>query len=606
MATLNGITIYDESNYQTLVRQTMTAGGGMGAGFEEQSMGGFGSACAPIEYANVPRSEWKDRIEEKKAKGLFPSAWFKRGDVKILNQRSWGYCHTEETEVLTDHGWKQFGSVNDSDQLATVNQRTHEMEFQLPLARQVFDYNGKMLYSTNSRMAFGVTPNHRMYVRKWNESNRSLNDHYEFVNAGDLGWYSGAMSAPKSSRGVEVRTMKIEGDREYSGDDFVALVSLICSDGYAGNSDKSTGYVSFCCFHEGRRPMVAALAERVGFKEQPGRRGVWTRYSAHVLAKWMRQNCYSGEPSATTKKVPQFIKTLCGRQLELFLQYFGDQDHKKPISHFYSSSKGLLDDVQEILLRIGKRASIYSRPPRQAVMEDGHVIRGKESWQAHVYTSDKLSINRDKQIETESYRGPVYCATVPNGTLVTRRENSILVSGNCWMYGVVGAMQLRYAMTGQKAPHLNPFYPAWLGKNGANRGGWGGEALEYIEKYGVPLDSVFSGQPTSRAQFDRHEVKESAKLHKVWKFRELQRNSFQALMNMWLSDNPLPVSQAYNWWGHLVYGIEPVVIGNNEFGTMIGNSWDYSWGEQGKGIIAESKASAAEQICVDMVSTVAA
>ena len=267
MATLHGITIYDESNYQTLVRQTMTAGGGMGAGFEEQSMGGFGSACAPIEYANVPRSEWKDRIEEKKAKGLFPSAWFKRGDVKILNQRSWGYC---------------------------------------------------------------------------------------------------------------------------------------------------------------------------------------------------------------------------------------------------------------------------------------------------------------------------------------------------WMYGVVGAMQLRYAMTGQKAPHLNPFYPAWLGKNGANRGGWGGEALEYIEKYGVPLDSVFSGQPTSRAQFDRHEVKESAKLHKVWKFRELQRNSFQALMNMWLSDNPLPVSQAYNWWGHLVYGIEPVVIGNNEFGTMIGNSWDYSWGEQGKGIIAESKASAAEQICVDMVSTVAA
>lgn len=267
MATMNGIPIYDDSNYQALVRETVAAGGGMGSGFDPETMGGFGSACEPIEYANVPRSEWKDRIEEKKAKGLFPSAWFKRGDVKILNQRSWGYC---------------------------------------------------------------------------------------------------------------------------------------------------------------------------------------------------------------------------------------------------------------------------------------------------------------------------------------------------WIYGVVGAMQLRYGMTGQKAPHLNPFYPGWLGKRGANRGGWGGEALEYIEKYGVPLDSVFSGQPTNRAQFDRHEVKESAKLHKVWKFRELQRNSFQALMNMWLSDNPMPVSQAYNWWGHLVYASEPVVTGRDSFGTMIVNSWDYSWGKEGLGIIDESKATSAEQICVDMVSTVAA
>jgi hypothetical protein len=177
--------------------------------------------------------------------------------------------------------------------------------------------------------------------------------------------------------------------------------------------------------------------------------------------------------------------------------------------------------------------------------------------------------------------------------------------GYCWMYGVVGAMQLRYAMTGQQAPHLNPFYPAWLGKNGANQGGWGGEALGYLERFGAPVDSVFPGQPTSRAAFDRHEVKENAKLHKVWKFKELPRNSFQALMNMWLSDNPLPVSQAYNWWGHLVYGVKPVVTGANAFGTLIANSWDYGWGQQGLGIIAESRASAAEQICVDLVSTVA-
>ena len=178
--------------------------------------------------------------------------------------------------------------------------------------------------------------------------------------------------------------------------------------------------------------------------------------------------------------------------------------------------------------------------------------------------------------------------------------------GYCWMYGVVGAMQCAYAMTGIKSPKLNAFYPAYLGKNGRNVGGWGGEALEYIAKYGVPDWGVFADQPTNRAMFERQEVKASAELHKVVKFRELQRNSFLALMNMWLSDNPRPVSQAYNWWGHLVYAIRPVVIGANSFGTLIVNSWDYSWGNRGLGIIAEAKASAAEQICVDVVTTIAA
>ena len=46
--------------------------------------------------------------------------------------------------------------------------------------------------------------------------------------------------------------------------------------------------------------------------------------------------------------------------------------------------------------------------------------------------TDSLWLRKEENaIETEHYRGEVFCATVPNGTLITRRNGSILMSGNC-------------------------------------------------------------------------------------------------------------------------------------------------------------------------------
>jgi hypothetical protein len=45
-----------------------------------------------------------------------------------------------------------------------------------------------------------------------------------------------------------------------------------------------------------------------------------------------------------------------------------------------------------------------------------------------------------------------------------------------------------------------------------------------------------------------------------------------------------------------------VVIGANAFGIEIVNSWKITWGDQGRAILAEAKATAAEQICIDLVT----
>jgi hypothetical protein len=603
--------IIDDSNASRFVEQWRDEGRAFGMTPRDYSVAPFGSASRPaVDLSMGPilqRSQFADAIKRADEARCTPDDWRKAMEVPIENQGNWGYCHNDETEVLTDTGWKLFADVGGTDLLATVNPVSRAMEFQAPSARQVFDYDGQMLYNTNGRMRFGVTPNHRMYVRKWNEQKRTLNDHYEFTTAENLGWYAGAMAAPSHCVGVDVELMSLEGDRQYAGDDFVALVALVCSDGYAGNSEKSMGYVSFCCFAESRAKMVSELAARVGFGEQPGRDGVWTRYSAHALAKWVRKNCYTGEPSAKTKKVPQFIKELSPRQIEIFLRYFGDQDHAKPLSKFYSSSKRMIDDIQELLLCIGKRASIGAREPRTAVMKCGKEIRSGVAYSAYVYQSDKLSIEKKKQIERESYRGPVYCATVPNGTLVTRMADSVLISGNCWAHGTINAVEITYAMSGYKCPNLNPFPVAYRIKNGRNQGGWGEQALKGIAEFGIPEHSVWAGNKEGMSQWQSPEVIASANRHKVTASLELPQNNFAALVTSLTHPKfARPVTMGLNWWGHLVCAVRAVALPGGGFGILIVNSWGEGWGQNGCGVLVESKSIAFEQIRIERCTPILA
>lgn len=169
--------------------------------------------------------------------------------------------------------------------------------------------------------------------------------------------------------------------------------------------------------------------------------------------------------------------------------------------------------------------------------------------------------------------------------------------GYCWMYGLVGAMQTAYAMTGSGVPHLNAHYPAWLGKRGANRGGWAGEAVGYVESYGVPEIGVFPGHPNVRIAFDRGEVRASAELTKLVEFSELPRNDLNALCSVLLDPiNPRPVTMGLNWWGHLIYAVKCT-----NRGILIVNSWGENWGEQGLSVLAWNKSVAFEQIAVERV-----
>lgn len=535
----------------------------------------------------IPSSEYQARIKEMEELGSSISQRMIRAGIPSKDQQQTNFCHVEGTEVLTEKGWVDFSNYNGTDLLATMNPVTQMMEYQAPIKNHVFDHDSEIIYSTHKRVEFGVTPNHRMLVRKWDESKRKLSDDFTFTTADKMGWYCGLPHAPKGFIGTDYVELAIEGDRSYDGDDFIAMISLIVSDGWAGGVEKTKNAVSFACFADHRYEMVKALAYRVGFKEQPGRKGVYTRWDAGALAEWIRKNCYhSSSLGATSKKIPDFIKWASSRQIKHFLTMYGDQNHKKDNGHYFSTSKRLIDDLQELCLRVGKRGFIYTTEPKDSLVEStGQIIHANHKmYHLNVAVGEQLSIDKKENIEKEHYKGPVYCATVPNSTLITRRKGGLLISGNCWMFSTTSAYEARRMLQGETYINFSPASCGGILTNGRNVGGWCEQAIKGIDEYGLAPDSMWnSTQISGRRPAD---LLKKMKTFDVPSFAEVTPNSLPDLMTAGLSYTPLAVG--LSWWSHAILFCEPVWL-DGAVAYRFRNSWGASYGSNGFSILQGRK-----------------
>jgi hypothetical protein len=80
-----------------------------------------------------------------------------------------GLCYDNETEILTDNGWKLFEALDKNEKVMTLNQQTGEKEWQLPSERQAFDNKGEMykiILEDGSELS--VSEKHRVYASEEN------------------------------------------------------------------------------------------------------------------------------------------------------------------------------------------------------------------------------------------------------------------------------------------------------------------------------------------------------------------------------------------------------------------------------------------------------
>lgn len=171
----------------------------------------------------------------------------------------------------------------------------------------------------------------------------------------------------------------------------------------------------------------------------------------------------------------------------------------------------------------------------------------------------------------------------------------------CWINGVIGAYHAMRAASGLPFRYFSPASVGARIKNFRNVGGWGGEAIEGINRFGINTIDIWPANAIDR-RYDTAEAREASKLESVLEWDEIRPQSFDELFSSLLDGFACPVGHA--WWGHLVCHLVPVQLGRNDFGTIFANSWGDDWEDEGFGVMHEEKATPDEANALRVVAAV--
>ena len=152
----------------------------------------------------------------------------------------------------------------------------------------------------------------------------------------------------------------------------------------------------------------------------------------------------------------------------------------------------------------------------------------------------------------------------------------------CWCYGPVAGVATQYAKTGiEPVPDLNAAAPAFQITGFRLRGSWASEAVEAIQRYGIPTFKTWPKHSRDRTLPADPRVKKDSFRHNLIEFRDLGEQPYELMMSCLLDPvDPAPCTFGSASWGHLVLALQAVKV-KGQWGVLFANSWGTNWGRDG-------------------------
>lgn len=334
-------------------------------------------------------------------------------------------CYSEDTEILTDDGWKKFNELQTNTKVATFQPRFRRIRFEKPKERYWKKYCGNMVSLKHREIDLLVTPNHRMFIQP-----RKGKRNHLIIEARNL---KGEFFIPQT--GVWVGTTKkfirIPKSRNHYGhkkpsikiafDVWAKFLGLFLSEGCVVD-----GRV-YVCQSKNSKHLAAMkkILEKMPFKITYEENRF--RINSRQLADFLKPFGHAHE-----KYVPDYLKNSKPKFIDSFLTAYcrGDGDIHRGQMRFRSSSKKMIGDLQELFIKTGK-VGIITVDKRTELNSKIHnkTYSIRPMYALEVKKRNRTSI-RKNNIRLKDYNGFVGCVTVSTGLVIVRRNGRVAICGN--------------------------------------------------------------------------------------------------------------------------------------------------------------------------------
>lgn len=321
---------------------------------------------------------------------------FPIGSWHKQSRGSWhlhGHCFDEDTEVLTESGFKKRTEIAADDKIATMNTTTGFVEYQSYTQKHEYQISDTLYKYEGKSLDFVFTTKHRVYTKP--SKNSAL---VENTVDSIRGNHSFPVSAENNKNDYPISDLLLR------------LYVQITTDG----SFENNNLVRFHLKKQRKINRLVNLLDNLNIS-----------YSNNIQKSGNTKINFRLPDELSSFEIKpldrNLVMNLSSRQVKILLEEYrvtdGCSTGKNSIQ-ISTSKECEANLLQEILVTSGFCCNLLKR-------------------QREKYTNYILSVNtrkeslvNTKQFTKEYYEGIVWCLTVPNSTLIIRRNGKVHVTGN--------------------------------------------------------------------------------------------------------------------------------------------------------------------------------
>jgi ribonucleoside-triphosphate reductase len=323
-------------------------------------------------------------------------------------------CVSEDTEILTDKGWRKIDEIGEDEKALTYNVKEKVLEYK-PILR-IYKYpraKRKMIRIQHKYVDLLVTPNHFILYSPRGAPHKEV-----FTFANNLNEYFNIRVAAE---------YKHPENKKFS-DDFLKLIGWIISEGHF--EDDNAGIRIYQSSNPGYILEIRETLKNLGINFREWKDTVFTfgKNREETLFRIPAEFGKKIREVINKKEIPrEILNEISPRQAEILIETIikGNGTKYKTYSVINTSNPNLADQLMELAIKAGRYVAVHDYRHLTGAF---HIVisNTKRRLQKH-------QISKEKHVKEVEYEGRVWCVETENRTILVRRK-----VGNSYKYCITG------------------------------------------------------------------------------------------------------------------------------------------------------------------------